>query len=255
MIKVLIIEDELPARKKLRRFLEELKSPVEILSEIDTVEEAIQFLKNATVDIIFSDIELLDGTAFEIYGQVSVKCPIIFTTAYDQFWMDAFDTNGIAYLLKPFSKERFQTAWDKFLLLTTKPSTSENEIQALFRMMESKLMSKTFKNRFTIHNHHKISFLPTSEISYFEADEGVVFAVDIIGKQHLLRESTLKEIEVLLNPADFFKINRSALVQRQNMEKIERYDKNTLAIKMKGRTNFLKTSQSTTASFRKWLEE
>ena len=255
MIKVLIIEDELPARKKIIRFLEALEPPIAIVGEIDTVETGIAFLNNNSVDVIFSDIELLDGTAFEIYSQVSIKCPIIFTTAYDRFWMEAFDTNGIAYLLKPFSKERFHAAWDKFLLLRTSAKSTENQMDSLLRMMEQKLQPKTYKGRFTIHSNHKISFLQTADISYFEAVEGVIFAIDHLGKQHLLRESTLKEIEEVLNPADFFRINRSVLVQRQNLEKIERYDKNTLVVKLKGSTAFLKTSQSSTAAFREWLEE
>lgn len=255
MINVVIIEDELPAQKKLKRFLEELDTPINIVGEIDTVEAGIEFLKNKSVDLIFSDIELLDGNAFEIYSQIAIKCPIIFTTAYDQFWMEAFDTNGIAYLLKPFSKERFQAAWDKFLLLQNSSRSTENQMDILLRMMEQNFQPKTYKNRFTIHSNHKITFLPTTEISYFEAVEGVIFAVDITGKQHLLSESTLKEIEKLINPADFFKINRSIIAHRQNLEKIERYGKNTLTLKMKGSSAILKTSQNTTSSFRKWLDE
>jgi two-component SAPR family response regulator len=87
MIKVLIIEDEIPARKKIKRLLEELSTPNQVLAEIDTVDTAISFLKNNTVDLIFSDIELLDGNAFDIYREIHLNCPIIFTTAYDQFWM------------------------------------------------------------------------------------------------------------------------------------------------------------------------
>ena len=99
MIKILIIEDEIPARKKLKRFLEELDSTAKVIAEIDNVVSAVAFLKSTSVDLIFSDIELLDGNAFEIYKEVSISCPIIFTTAYDQFWMNAFESNGIAYLL------------------------------------------------------------------------------------------------------------------------------------------------------------
>src|SRR5690554_8190675 len=106
MIKILIIEDEIPARKKLRRFIEELDTSTEIVAEIDTVDYAVKFLKSNYVDIIFSDIDLLDDNAFEIYRQVKVSCPIIFTTAYDRFWMEAFDSNGIAYLLKRSEERR-----------------------------------------------------------------------------------------------------------------------------------------------------
>jgi len=254
MIRILIIEDEIPARKKLKRFLAELDVVAEVVAEIDTVKIAVEFLKDNSVDLIFSDIELLDGNAFEIYSSVSVSCPIIFTTAYDQFWMNAFESNGIAYLLKPFSRERFQKAWDKFLLFTKTPSL-ENELLAnLTKLFEKSLLDKSYRKRFTLHMRQGIYFLNIESIVFFEAKEGVVYASDTIGKKYILNESTLKEIEEQVNPLDFFRINRSELVCKQYVEKMERYTKNTLAIKMKGHEKCLTTSQSSTSAFRQWVE-
>lgn len=255
MIKVLIIEDEIPARKKLKRFIEELNTPVEIVSEIDTVRSAIDFFKNSQVDVVFSDIELLDGNAFEIYSQISIKCPIIFTTAYDQFWMNAFESNGIAYLLKPFSKERFQKAWDKYLLLGNSSLDATHSITILTKLIENKLTEKVYKKRFSVNSHHGMYFLETENILFFEANEGVVFAFDDKGKKHLLTTSTLKEIEEQVNSLEFFRISRSELVQKKHIEKMERYNKNTLAIKLKGFETYLKTSHSNTAAFRAWMEK
>lgn len=255
MIKVIIIEDEIPARNKLKRFISELEPPVEVIAEIDAVEAAVAVLGTAKADLIFSDIELLDGNAFEIYDQVSINCPIIFTTAYDQFWMNAFESNGIEYLLKPFTLDRFKKAWDKFLLLK-KTDSKENEVLIkLQQMLSNGQPEKNFKKRFTVNSHQGISFLNTEDISFFEADEGIIFAFDISGKKHLLNESTLKDIEALLNPSAFFRINRSELVQKQHVERIERYNKNTLAIQMKGYKNHLITSQGSTSVFRKWIED
>lgn len=255
MIKVVIIEDEIPARNKLKRFLNELEQPVQVVGEIDTVEEAINFLENSTVDLVFSDIELLDGNAFEIYDRISISSPIIFTTAYDQFWMHAFESNGIEYLLKPFTQDRFKKAWDKFLLLK-KSDSGENEVLAkLQQMLNSAQPEKSYKKRFTVNAHQGIYFLNTEDITFFEADEGIIFATDISGKRHLLSESTLKDIEAFLNPSEFFKINRSELVQKQYIERIERYNKNTLAIQIKGYKIHLITSQGSTAAFRKWVED
>lgn len=255
MTKVLIIEDEIPARKKLKRFIEESDSSTEIIAELDTVETAVDFLKTNHPDLIFSDIELLDGNAFEIYREVAVSCPVIFTTAYDRFWMDAFDGNGIAYLLKPFSKERFQKAWDKFLLLRNSVSEETNTITNLTKLIQQNFSEKQFKKRFSISTHQGIYFLETENILFFEANGGVVFACDTKGKKHLLTEPTLKEIEEQLNPLYFFRINRSELVHKPFIEKIERYNKNTLAIKLKGYANHLITSQSNTAVFREWIEK
>lgn len=254
MIKILVLEDEIPARKKLKRFLVEMNTQIEIVAEIDTVSEGTNFLRNNSIDLIFSDIELLDGNSFEIYDQVTLSCPIIFTTAYNQFWMNAFESNGIDYLLKPFSKNRFQKAWDKFSMFRNSPNDSNKLLNTLTNIIEQNFAKKAFKKRFTVHNRQDICFLDTENISYFEANDGVIFAHDTSGKKHILSESTLKEIEEQLNPSDFFRLNRSEIVNKQHIEKIEYYNKNALAVKIKGFQRFLTTSQTNTASFRIWVE-
>lgn len=254
MIKILIIEDEIPARKKLTRFLEALDVQIGVVAEIDNVDAAMAFLSHENVDLIFSDIELLDGNAFEIYNKVEVSCPIIFTTAYDQFLMHAFESNGIAYLLKPFSKEKFQLAWDKFMRLRNSSSPQNLQLENLTKLIQQNLEKTTYKTQFTIFNHQGIYFLKTEEIGYFEASEGVIFAFDTTYRKHLISNYSLKELEGQLNPHCFFKINRSTLINKEYIERVERYNKNTLAIRLKGGKNYLKTSQSATASFREWLE-
>lgn len=254
MIKILIVEDEIPARKKLRRFLDKIKETVSVEAEIDTVHEAVSFLKKTnSIDLILSDIELLDGNAFDIYHEVQVSCPIIFTTAYDQFLMNAFESNGIEYLLKPFSFERFQKAWDKFLLLRNSYSAD----QALFLKLNQIIGNnpEKYKTRFSVNTNQGIYFFETKDILYFEADEGVVFAIDKTGKKHLLNVSTLKEIETQLDPLIFFRINRSELVNKKFIERIERYSKNSLALKIAGYHKYLVTSQSNTSLFREWIEK
>ena len=192
MIKILIIEDEIPARKKLIRFLEELDCTTKIVAEIDNVISAITFLKSTSVDLIFSDIELLDGNAFEIYKEVSISCPIIFTTAYDQFWMNAFESNGIAYLLKPFSNERFQQAWDKFLLFRNSSSEENLQLTKLSKLIEVNFSKQSYKKRFTVHTHRGSHFVDTENITFFFFFFGVIFAYDTTGKKHLLNEVSLK---------------------------------------------------------------
>ena len=255
MIRIVVIEDELPAREKIKRFLSEVNEPNQIVAEIPTVEMAVEFLGNSKVDLVISDIELLDGNAFEIYRKITVACPIIFTTAYDQFWMNAFETNGIDYLLKPFSKDRFQKAWNKFVLLKEAESDKNQLLENLSRLIDANLATKKFRKRFTVHTRAGVHFLDTDSIVYFEASDGVILAHDILGKKHLLNYSTLKEIETQLDPASFFKINRSELISKQHIEKLERYNKNTLAIKMKGYSVVLKTSQSSTAELNRWIDE
>jgi DNA-binding LytR/AlgR family response regulator len=254
MIRIVIIEDEIPARKKLIRFINELKETTEIIAEIDNVEQAIDFFKTEkSVDLIISDIELLDGNAFEIYDQVKISCPIIFTTAYDQFWMNAFETNGIEYLLKPFTLERFQKAWNKFSVLNK--SHASDEILLKICQIQKEIQPKSFKERFSVISNKGIYFLETKNIAFFKAEEGVIFAFDDSGKKHLLNKTVLKEIESQLNTNEFFKINRSELVNKKSILKMERYSKNAIALEMKGLENPLITSQSQTADFREWIEK
>lgn len=245
----------MPARQKLKRFIEEREEPVEIRGEVDTVSSAIDFLGKQEVDLIFSDIELLDGNVFEVYNQVTVKCPIIFTTAYDQFWMEAFETNGIAYLLKPFSKERFCQAWEKFLFFRNKPIAESEQLANFAKLIEQNFSGRNFKKRFSVKLNQEVYFLNTTDIAFFEANEGVVFAYDTNGKKHLLTEPTLSEIGEQLNPSEFFRINRSELISKQCVERLDRSIKNTLTIKLRGIQRQFSTSQASTAAFREWVEK
>ena len=255
MITVVIIEDEAPARRKLRRFLADLDEPVTVVAELTTVAEAILFLQTGNaIDLILSDIALQDGDAFAIYNAVPLSCPIIFTTAYDQFLMDAFETNGIEYLLKPFSFERFKKAWDKFLLLKHQGGKDRQILEQINHFMEHQGANKSFKQRFSIPSKRGTYFLDTIGILFFVAEDGMIAAVDVQGKRHMLSQPTLKEIESVLDPSQFFRINRSELVNKQHIERIERYAKNTIAITLADYTKHLVTSQSATALFREWLE-
>ena len=255
MIKIVIIEDEIPARKKLRRFIEGSDLDNEIIAELDTVRDSKAFLKIHQPDLIFSDIELLDGNSFEIYKEIKVSCPIIFTTAYDQFWMDAFDSNGIAYLLKPFSNGHFQKALDKYVLLMKPQPNLQRPIEDLIRLINDNLSRNQHKTRLSCIGRQGIYFLETVNIVFIEADEGVLVAQDRKCKRHTLSVSTLKELENQLDPIDFFRINRSEIVNKASIENMQRYNKNILAIKVEGRIDYLKTSQNMTAAFGQWVDK
>lgn len=259
MIKVLLIEDEIPAQKKILRIIGELNLEVEIMAVLDSVQEGKSFLtKNSSIDLILSDIELRDGNAFEIFEEVEVSCPIIFITAYNEYWMQAFETNGIGYLLKPFSTEKFKNAWDKFIRLSQQPENHQALIQQLKSLISPQIPNstspKSFKSRLSIPHSRGNYFIEISEIVYFFAEQGVIFGMDHVGKKHLLRETTLKEIEDQLDPNQFFRINRSQLVQKQFILSTERYSKNAVALKIKGIQELLVCSQSQTSGFLDWIK-
>ncbi|MFD2561467.1 LytR/AlgR family response regulator transcription factor [Aquimarina rubra] len=256
MIKVVIIEDEAPAVKKLKNYLDKTDEPLVIVKEIATVTEALNYFQTQPdIDLIFSDIELRDGNVFEVYNQIKIVAPIIFITAYDQFWMNAFETSGIEYLLKPFSFARFEKALQKYDSLKNNLTTNQNDIfKKLDDYYQSKLELKpTYKEYIPIKSNSGIYFLKTEDVVFFQADYGIISAYDSANKKHLLNQTSLKEINEMLNPSDFFKINRSELVNRNYIEKINRYAKNTVAIHVKLKSHILKTSQASTAQFNSWM--
>ncbi len=254
MIKVVLIEDEAPARKKLKSFLNKLGEPYEIIKEIETVSETLSYFKTVPeVDLVFSDIELRDGNVFEAYEKITMNFPIIFATAYNDFWMNAFETSGIEYLLKPFSYDRFVKAWNKYISLKNKMSTTNKQLYTILDdYYQRKLESKpVYKDYIPIKSNSEIYFLKVNDITFIQSDYGVIFAYDSANKKHLLNQTSLKEIQEILNPEVFFKINRSELINKFYIEKISRYTKNTVAIQIKSHN--LKTSQNNTAAFNSWM--
>lgn len=253
MHKILIIEDEAPARKKLKRYLDQTGHSYKIVAEIETVSDAKLLLsKTQDFDIIFSDIELRDGNVFELYKEVSINCPIIFATAYNEFLMNAFEANGIEYLLKPYSFERFSNAWDKFIRLKANSNQNYNELIGTISHL-LKENNITYKEQFAIKSNKETYFLKVENIVYFQADGGIIFAFDHINKRHLMPHATLKEIEAFLDPNKFFRINRSENVQRKFIDKLERYNKNTLTVYLNSERKTVRTSQNKTSDFKAWL--
>ena len=254
MLKIAIIEDEAPAVKKLKKYIVKTGAAYEIVTEIDTVDDTLSFFKTQPeVDLIFSDIELRDGNVFDAYIQLEINAPIIFITAYDSFWINAFETSGIAYLLKPYSFSNFEKAWHKYTLLKKKMEVNHHEI---FSKLDAYYQSKhdlkpVYKEYIPVKSTSGIYFLKVDDILFIQSDYGVIFAYDSASKKHLLNHTSLKEIQEMLNPNTFFKINRSELVNRTCIEKISRYTKNTVAIHVQSHT--LKTSQKNTAEFNAWM--
>ena len=255
MIKVLIIEDEAPARKKLRSYLDKIDSDIEVIHTLETVVDTKAYLASKPeIDLIFSDIELRDGNVFEVYQTYTPEVPIIFSTAYDSFWMDAFETSGIAYLLKPYSFKKFQVAWNKYEQLKQNLAV---DAQTLVHQIERYYGQKpntptSYKTRIPVKNGSEIYFLKIEDITYIQADHGILMAFDRYGKKHLLNTTALSDIQLQLDPDAFFKINRSQLVHKIYIDKMSRYTKNAMALHVNG--TVLKTSQAQTAAFNRWMD-
>ncbi|MGI4737615.1 MAG: LytR/AlgR family response regulator transcription factor [Janthinobacterium lividum] len=253
---VLLIEDEAPAARQLTQYLADFAPEATVVGTLKSIEKALAwFAQNPLPDLIFSDIELLDGNAFAIYGQVPISCPIIFTTAYDQFLLQAFQGQGIAYLLKPFTAAQFQEALAKYHALRRSfaPAGPTLSADVLAGLSQALRQQRTYKQRFTVRLRNALHLLAVAEVTHLLAEEGVVFAFDQQGTRYPLA-GTLTELEKQLDPARFFRLNRSELVNLAYIEKAEPYGKDRLAIKLKNRPDFLLTSAANTAEFRKWLD-
>lgn len=265
---ILILEDEVLAARQTVQFLERAGLGQPAPPVVRSIEKALAWLQsNPMPDLIFSDIELLDGNVFALYEQFRVTCPVIFTTAYDQFLLPAFRGNGIAYLLKPFEYEQFAEALDKYRLLQSSlrpaataapaaPAEASLSPQVLRELSEALRhhSQPQYKQRFSVRMRTGLYLLLVADIAYVQADEGVTFAVDAAGTRYPLA-GTLAELERQLDPRQFGRLNRSELVNVAFVEKMEPYFNNRLAVQLRTRpATTLVTSAAQTPEFRRWLE-
>ncbi|MBX0291191.1 LytTR family DNA-binding domain-containing protein [Hymenobacter sp. HSC-4F20] len=258
---ILILEDEEVAARQTLQFLEQAGLVSSAPPVLRSVKKALVWLQsNPMPELILSDIELLDGNVFSLYEQFRVTCPIIFTTAYDQFLLPAFRGNGIAYLLKPYTYEQFREALHKYHLLRENfvpavpatPGLSPEVVRELSLALRQTTQPQ-YKQRFSVRMRNGLYVLQVEDVAYVQADEGVTFAVDVAGNRFPLT-GTLTELERQLDPTRFGRLNRSELVNIAFVEKVEPYFNNRLVVKLRGSEVTLTTSAAQTPEFRRWLE-
>ena len=221
-MKILIIEDESLASKRLKRLLLDIDSSYNIVSIIESVEDGIDFLSKNTVDLIFSDIQLADGLSFEIFEKVNVKCPIIFTTAYNQYAINAFDTNGIDYLLKPIEDERLKQSIEKFKALN-----SNIDIKSLVEAINKP--AENFKQRFMIKVGEKLKSIAISDVNAFYSMQKGTYLLTNSGRNYVL-DYSLGQVVEMLNPNAFFKINRKCIVSIHAITEINAHSNSRLKL-------------------------
>ena len=252
MLNILVLEDESPAIKKLESLLEKTIDEPYALTVKRTVKEAIAlFSSDVKFDLILSDIKLLDGTSFDIFQKVEVNAPIIFCTAYDSHLLEAFQTNGIAYLLKPFSEKEFEEALRKYKNLFHPRIQQDDLINQLKRALQRG--NKTYKRRFAIKKQEGIKLLEVRDVSIIQAFGDLCKLIDHTGKLHSI-SSNIGSLEDVLDPEKFFKINRSQIVNQDHILNIRDYSKNRLELQLRGTKERVLTSSTKTKEFRKWLD-
>lgn len=220
MLKVVIIEDEKFTALDLADTLKKIDSNIEIVITLSSVEQAFTFLKaEDEYDLIFSDIQLPDGLSFDIFKFVKIKVPVIFCTAFDKYALEAFDANGIDYLLKPFNKASVSKALDKYMALKSNFKTPESNLDKLIYKLEQQISHKS--NSIIVYQGDKILPIEINQIALFYLEDDYVFALTFDSKKHILTQN-LEELENLCGN-DFFRANRQYLVNRKAVKDAAKY--------------------------------
>lgn len=252
--KVLIVEDEMPSARKLKAFIEDVEPDFEIVEILDSIAQTVLFLSSNSVDLIFLDIHLADGNSFNIFNQIEVNTPIIFTTAFDQYAIEAFKQNSIGYLLKPLSKGDLKASINKYKKNHSNSAPSNFNYQVLEQLIKKESNQEDYQERFLIHYKDVIKSIMVDEIAYFHADGKNVFISTHSGSTYDIN-FTLEQLEHKLNPKNFFRINRGYIVNIKAIKEAIVYSKNKLKLNLiiGSPDDALIVSSLKTTKFKNWL--
>jgi DNA-binding LytR/AlgR family response regulator len=248
-MKIVIIEDEKPAARRLIQLITQKWPGAEILCNLDTVTASVEwFSKNPQPDLVFVDIQLADGISFEIFEQVKVTAPIIFCTAYDQYAIKAFKLNSIDYLLKPVDPQELGNALDKFRAGQKEPAISLDQIRNLLQPV-----TKTFKTRFLVKIGDRIQTIDIGDIAFFFSEDKVTFLQTRQSKKYIL-DYTLDEIEGMVPPDQFFRLNRKYISSIIAIRDVFTYSNSRLKIRLENcQDNDILISREKVTAFKDWL--
>ncbi len=252
-MKVLIIEDEPLAAERLQLLLQQCDPFIQVEAVLESIEDTVQwFNAHPPPDFMLLDIHLADGSGFEIFQRVPIRVPVIFTTAFDQYAMEAFRVLSIDYLLKPLSREGLQRALDKLMTLRRSGQPALDYAELAQYLQQSR---QGYKTRFMGRIGQKFFFIESRDISYFHADNKIVYLTALDGARYLV-DYTLEQLESLLDVHSFFRINRGCIVHAQAVTMAKPYINNRLKIFLKcgTRTEEAVVSRERVSAFRKWAE-
>ncbi|QKX06729.1 response regulator transcription factor [Aquimarina sp. TRL1] len=227
-MKVVIVEDEIAASENLIYLLESIDDGIEVLQVLDSVAAAVSYFSTPTdAELIFMDIHLADGISFEIFDQVQLTIPVIFTTAYDQYAIQAFKVNSIDYLLKPISEEELEEGIDKYRNMQVKQPPLDDHIQGMLELIQAK--NKSFKNTYLIQKRDELIPLKVQDIAFFYIETGIVKAVTFSNQSHIVNKK-LEDVENEIDPTIFHRVNRQFIVNREAIVNIKFYFNGKLII-------------------------
>lgn len=248
---VLIIEDETAAARRLEKLLSEVEPQAKVLDRLDSVEAAVQWLhQHPEPDLILLDIHLADGSGFDIFEHARITCPVIFTTAYDEYALKAFKINTVDYLLKPIKTTELAAALEKFKSLHLLKPPDYQTIASLARPSEG----PRYLRRMLIKFGNSIRLIDMDDAAYFYTKDKITFLVSTSSGKRLPVDYPLEKLETLLDPKAFFRINRQFIIQVNAIREMQPYSKSRIKVDLQPSTE-LETVVSTerAAEFKKWL--
>lgn len=256
MIKVVIIEDELPAQRLLKETLQEINFDTKVIGCFNSIKSAVEwFQNNPHPDIVLLDIQLSDGLSFEIFKQAKVESAIIFTTAYDEYAIQAFKVNSIDYLLKPVEKDELKTAFEKYhnynkqFIQKQNSNIDFSELSSLIKGEKTE-----YRKRFLIQSNESFFHLPVGDIALFYSKQGITFAVTFEKREYPVNLS-LENLKEQLHPDNFFKINRQFIVSINAIKRVHSYFNGKLKLEIKpSHTEDVIIGKDKVASFKRWMD-
>jgi len=254
---VIIIEDESLIAKNMQRLLREIDAEIKVVAVLDSVASAVKWLNsNPHPDLLFVDIQLSDGISFDIFNQVKIDKPVIFTTAYNEYAIRAFKVNSVDYLLKPIDKEYLQAALLKFkkhFQLGPAGGVTE-QLKELMQTLANPA-AKKFKERFLAHYKSGIVPLPESKVAYFFKDT-IIYLVTTDNEKLVTDYSTIDEIEEVINPQKFFRSNRQSIIQIDQVETYKKHDTGKIEVHLKcDKALHIDVSREKANDFVNWLDQ
>lgn len=256
MIKVLIVEDEIPAQINLKKLIEKCCDQSRIVMTLNSVRSTIKWLQENPegADVIFLDVELSDGICFEIFEEVEVSAQVIITTAYDNYAVNAFKVNTIDYLLKPIIENDMRRAWERCKERLEQRTTPNIETLLDIVSKANTPKDKMYKRRFTVKMGEKIIIIPVEDIAYFFSEDKSTYAVNRNGTRRLL-DYSLDTMQEMLDPSLFFRVSRSCIVSINSIENISKHLGTRLKIQLTPHSDDeIVVSRSRTSDFLEWLD-
>ncbi|MDZ4840319.1 MAG: LytTR family DNA-binding domain-containing protein [Bacteroidota bacterium] len=254
-MKAIIVEDEALIAKGLHQLIKTNAPDIEIVEVLDSIGKAKEYLKtNGQPDLMFLDIQLSDGVSFDLFDEFEISCPVIFTTAYDEYAIRAFEVNSIGYLLKPVDAEELNKTLAKLRKINEVPDMYVQQLQNMLNTVKNpNSESESFKERFMVHEGKSLVPVHISNVACFTKSE-LIFLITREGKQHLVDYDALDALENLLNPDTFFRANRQYIVHIDSVGVIKPHFSGKLQVQLKTPNPItLEISREKASQFKAWL--